>query len=77
MYVWTYVELCRALRRHARRHVYRELFRRPYLALNPKLLAKPFKKSFKNPNASLFTSFSRFKYRSLKALMYGELHGQT
>jgi hypothetical protein len=57
--------------------VYRELFRWPHPALNPELLAKPFKKSFKKPYASSFASISRFKFRSLKTLMSAELHGQT
>jgi len=57
--------------------VYRESFRRPYLAQNPKLLTKPFKKPFEKPYASSYTSISRFKYRSLKASMSAELHGQT
>ena len=77
VFVWTYADLCRDRRRHARRHVYRELCRAPCPALNPKSLAKPFTKSYKKSNASLFASFSRFKYRMLKALMNGELHGQT
>jgi hypothetical protein len=38
--------------------VYHELHRRPYLALNPKSLAKPFEKSFKKPNALSLASES-------------------
>jgi hypothetical protein len=72
-----YPDLYRDRRRHVRRRAYRELCRGPHPALNPKSLAKLFKKSFAKPNASLFGSFSRLKYGTLKALMYAELHGQT
>jgi hypothetical protein len=57
--------------------VYREVYRRPYLAQNPKLLTKSFKKPVKKSYASSFASISRFKYRLLEALMSTELDGQT
>jgi hypothetical protein len=60
-----------------RLRVYRELHRRPYPALNRALFKKPFQKPFEKSRVSSSASISRFKHRSLKALMSAELRGQT
>jgi hypothetical protein len=65
VYVWTYAELCRALRRHVRLHLngdlHRDLSREPYPAPNRASLQKPFEKL----NPALFHWLYGFEYRQL------------
>jgi len=77
VFVWTYAELCRDLRRHLRPHRYRELLRKPYPALNQKPLTKPFQKSFQKLFASLFGSLYGSKNPSLKSSANLASHRKT
>ena len=65
VFVWTYAELCRALRRHVCRHLNLALFLDLDLDLNLSLYLNPnlflFQSSFEKPVASSFDSSIGFE----------------
>jgi hypothetical protein len=72
VFVSTYAELCRALRRHACLHLnsgsYLDPNKKLFAALNHALSEKLFQKSFQKPFRSTLGLSFGYKYQQLKAL---------